>query len=143
MLNKDVIYSKISIIKNCLKTIEQVTKLDPQNLDDIFIQDVFVLNIQRAVQACIDASNSIIAEKGLKLPITYKESFQLLQKNRIIEKDLAEKMSSMVGLRNIAVNDYQQINVEILKSIITRHLTVFKDYISKIYKYVKADKRET
>ncbi|MCH9036254.1 MAG: DUF86 domain-containing protein, partial [Chloroflexi bacterium] len=64
-------------------------------------------------------------------------------KNRIIEKDLAEKMSRMVGFRNIAVHDYQQINVEILKSILTRHLKDFEDYYSTIYKYVKADKRET
>jgi len=34
MLEKDVLLSKISIIKNCLQTIEKVTELKPDKLDE-------------------------------------------------------------------------------------------------------------
>jgi len=65
MLEKDAVLSKISIIKNCLNSIKSVTNLDPARLDEIFIQDVYVLNLQRAIQACIDIANIIIAKKAL------------------------------------------------------------------------------
>ncbi len=51
MLEKDAIFAKIAIIKNCLKTIKKATHGDSRRLDDVFCQDVFVLNLQRAAQA--------------------------------------------------------------------------------------------
>ena len=45
MFEKDSILSKISIIKNCLKTIYKATGSKVESLDDIIIQDAFVLNI--------------------------------------------------------------------------------------------------
>jgi len=130
----DVVFAKISIIKNCLNTIKQATGLDPDKLEDVIIQDVFVLNLQRAVQAAIDIANVVISDKGLKLPAAYKECFQILHKNGLIDKNLMKKMISMVGFRNIAVHDYQQIDVDILKSILRKHLKDFEEYYSVIYR---------
>ena len=136
MLEKDVILSKISIIKNCLKTINKATEIKPEKMDDVLIQDVFVLNIQRAVQACIGIANVIIAEKGLKLPTTYKESFEILLASKIISKTICNKMIKMVGFRNIAVHDYQRIEIDILKSILSKHLKDFEQYYTAIYNKV-------
>jgi uncharacterized protein YutE (UPF0331/DUF86 family) len=38
----------------------------------------------------------------------------------------------MIGFRNIAVHDYQSINKDILKSIITRSLKDFEEFIGCI-----------
>ncbi|MCK5145755.1 DUF86 domain-containing protein [bacterium] len=133
MLEKDVILSKISIIKNCLNTIHKVTALNVSSLDDVMIQDVFVLNLQRAIQAAIDMANIVISERGLKLPATYRECFHVLHTNGLIEKEIFNKMSSMVGFRNIAVHDYQQIDLDILKSIMEKHLKDLEEYYSVIY----------
>lgn len=46
----DVIYSKINIVKNCLKAIDRV-KAEEKDL--IFQQNLYELNLQRAIQACI------------------------------------------------------------------------------------------
>ena len=139
MLEKDVVYSKISIIKNCLKSIEHATGLKPEKLDEIMIQDVFVLNVQRAVQACIDLANIVISMKGFKLPASYKQSFQILEENKIIEPSMADEMMKMVGFRNIAVHDYQELDVDILKSILKKHLPGFEKFYTKIYEFVQGE----
>ena len=136
MLEKDVILSKISIIKNCLNTIKRATDLNSDKLDDTIVQDVFVLNIQRAVQAAIDIANVLISQKALKLPATYKDCFKILSENKLIDKALCEKMIKMVGFRNIAVHDYQQIDVGILKSILNEHLVDFEEFYTEIYKQI-------
>ncbi len=41
----------------------------------------------------------------------------------------------MVGFRNIAVHDYQAINLNILQKIIERHLDDFKEYIDALMFY--------
>jgi len=133
MLEKDAILSKISIIKNCLRTIEKVTSFDPEKLNDIFVQDVFVLNVQRAVQACIDIANIIISKKGFRLPASYKESFYILHREGIVDESLTKKMNSMVGFRNIAVHEYENLELEILKSILTKNLKDLEGFYSLIY----------
>ena len=42
----------------------------------------------------------------------------------------------MVGFRNIAVHDYQRIEIDILKSILFKHLKDFEQYYSAIYNKV-------
>lgn len=133
MLEKDAVLSKISIIKNCLNSIKSVTNLNPNKLDETFIQDVYVLNLQRAIHACIDIANIIISKKGFKLPSAYKDSFLILRQNNILDKDLTDKMISMVGFRNIAVHEYQEINTDILKSILVNNLKDFEEFYSLVF----------
>jgi len=133
MLEKDVILSKISIIKKCLNTIRKVTGMDPAKLDEFMVEDVFVLNLQRAIQASIDMANIIIAMKGWRLPASYKDSFNELLKQNIIDQATFEQMSKMVGFRNIAVHEYQELNRAILESILKNNLVDLENFYSLIY----------
>lgn len=134
MIEADVIYSKISIIKNCLFAIEKVKK---QEKDPIFQQGLYELNLQRAIQACIDMAHVIIAKEGLGLPNNYRQSFVVLSNHGIIPPELQKKMISMVGFRNISVHDYDEIKPEIVFSIIEHHLKDFEEYYTVIYTYVQ------
>lgn len=137
MVDKDIIVEKVAIIQHCLKRISEVTELDPEKIDDINIQDIFVLNLQRAVQATIDLAAHIIADEGFGLPGSLREHFKLLVENNIIPGDLGEKMISMVGFRNIAVHEYHTIDVDILKRILTHNLVDIESFYSVILgKYV-------
>lgn len=140
MLEKDAILSKISIIKNCLKTIQKVTGMDSTKLDDFMVEDVFVMNLQRAIQASIDMANIIIAMKGWRLPASYKDSFKELLKQKIIDQATFEQMSKMVGFRNIAVHEYQELNRAILASILKNNLKDLENFYSLIYtRFVKGE----
>jgi uncharacterized protein YutE (UPF0331/DUF86 family) len=46
----------------------------------------------------------------------------------IIGIEVAIKLKAMVGFRSIAVHDYQEINVGILKEIIEKHLNDLKEF---------------
>jgi len=137
MLERDVILSKISIVQNCLKTIKRVTGLKPEKLQDPIFQDVFVLNVQRAVQACIYMAHVLIAQKGLRLPASYKDSFLTLAKENIVSVETAEKMIKMVGFRNISIHEYQKVDINILKAILKDHLGDFEDFYTQVYNFQK------
>ena len=142
MPDKDVVLAKVAIIQRCLKRITGTTKMAPQSLDDIDRQDIFVLNLQRAVQASIDLATHVIASEGLGLSETIKENFSLLQRAGIINKDLTGKMESMVGFRNIAVHDYKSIEINILKSILMNNLKDLEDFYTTILLHFKFAKEE-
>jgi len=134
MPDKDVVMAKAAIIQRCLKRIQETTHLDPESLNDIDKQDIFVLNLQRAVQAVIDLATHIVASEGLGLPDTIKDNFHLLYEGKIIRKQLSKKMEAMVGFRNIAVHNYQSLNEGILKSILGKDLADLEEFYTTVLK---------
>lgn len=132
MPDKDVILAKVSTIQKCLKRIKDVTNLEPGSLNNIDKQDIFILNLQRAVEAAIDIAAHTVASEGLGLSTTIKDNFRLLRKAGVIDDGLFKKMESMVGFRNIAIHDYQTMDVDILKTILKEHLKDLEEFYSVV-----------
>lgn len=122
MPDRDVVLAKSAAIQRCLKRMKGTTGLDPNSIEDMDKQDIFVLNLQRAVQAAIDLATHIVASEGLGLSETIRDNFKLLDNGGIINEDLTHKMVSMVGFRNIAIHEYQASDKDILKSILSNNL---------------------
>lgn len=125
----DVVLSKINVVKNCLMAIEKATLIEK---DPDFLLSLYELNLQRAIQACIDLANVTIAKEGLGLPNTYKQSFEILHKHSVISKESCQKLCSMVGFRNISVHDYEEIKPAIVQSIVKNNLDDFSDFYAVI-----------
>ena len=139
MLDRDVAFAKIGIIKRCMQRIVQVTALDPAAFDDFTVQDVFVLNLQRAVQAAIDLAAHVVASEGFGMPVDLKENFRFLREHGIIVAGLAEKLEKMVGFRNIAVHEYQEIDIEVLKTILVQNLRDLEDFYAAVVSFFRLD----
>jgi len=135
MIDSDVIIAKVDYIQRCLKRIKDVTELKPDKLENLDTQDIVVLNLQRGIQASIDLAAHIIAEEGWGVPRELREHFDLLHKNNLIDQELTTKLRNMVGFRNIAIHEYQKIDEEILKSIITTNLKDFEVFYRTILKH--------
>lgn len=134
-MKNDVILNKISIIERCIKRIHEEYANNPEHLKNFTKQDSIILNLQRACEASIDLAMHIVAEKKLGLPQTSRDAFTLLETEGIIPSSLSKKMQAMVGFRNIAVHDYQEINLLILQKIIENHLVDFMQFTKTILIY--------
>jgi len=135
MADPDIIQAKIAITQRCLKRISDTTGLKSETLSDLDRQDIFVLNLQRAIQSTIDCAGHIIADEGLGLPLSLKEHFSILAAEKILSENLAKKMQAMVGFRNIAVHEYENINIDILKNILDHHLQDLEEFNTAIFRY--------
>ena len=134
MIDRDVLIEKINSIQNCLKRIHDTVKKDVGRVIDLDVQDIIVLNLQRAVQLTIDIASYIVSLEHLGTPKSLKDLFAILEQNKHIDHATSGKMQKMVGFRNIAVHDYQAIDPDILKSILTSHLKDFEQFYEKILK---------
>lgn len=133
----DVIYNKISSIERCVSRINEVYDNNPNNLKDYTRQDSIILNIQRACECAIDLAMHVVSEKKLGVPQNSRDAFEVLEANKILDEKTTEKMKSMVGFRNIAVHNYQNINIKVIQMIIEKHLADFNEYIDDINKALK------
>ncbi|GGP15070.1 type VII toxin-antitoxin system HepT family RNase toxin [Oceanobacillus neutriphilus] len=134
-MESDVILNKIAIIERCLIRVKEVYNGDPENLQDYTKQDSIILNIQRACEAAIDLAMHIISKEKLGLPQTSRDAFDMLHAHNIISKQIASRLKAMAGFRNIAVHDYQSLNLDIMQAIIVKHLDDFKTYSREILEY--------
>ena len=75
MPDRDVVLAKVAAIQKYLRRIKEVTGLFPERLDDLDVQDIFVLNLQRAIQSAIDLAAHIVAFEGLGISDTIRGHF--------------------------------------------------------------------
>ncbi len=118
----DVVINKAAIIERCIKRVDEEYQGNYDNLKNFTKQDSIILNIQRACEACIDLAMHLVSTRKMGIPQNSRDAFNILFENGIIDKELSIKLAAMVGFRNIAVHNYQEIDINIIKSIIENHL---------------------
>lgn len=128
----DIIINKIITITRCIKRIIDVYGDGETFKQDYTKQDSVILNLQRCCEAAIDIANHINRQQQYGLPQSSRDSFTLLAQNNHIAQSLAENLKKMVGLRNIAVHDYQELNLDIVVYVIQHHLQDFEQFIETI-----------
>ncbi|NLL48422.1 MAG: DUF86 domain-containing protein [Firmicutes bacterium] len=128
----DVLLNKVATIERCLRRVKEEYAGDEMSLQNFTKQDSIVLNLQRAIEATIDMAMHIVAGEKLGLPQNSRDAFQLLYERNVIDEVMLGRLSAMIGFRNIAVHDYQQINLQILQQIVEHHLEDFTDFIQVI-----------
>lgn len=69
--------------------------------------------LQLAIQTCIDIGAHLIAERDLEMPSDYRGVFTVLQ-SLGLSAQLAERLASAAGLRNILVHDYLDIDDDLI-----------------------------
>nr|WP_196799472.1 DUF86 domain-containing protein [Verrucomicrobium sp. 3C] len=62
------------------------------------------------------------------MPQGAREVFPLLAQGGWIETALADRLKRMVGFRNVAVHDYQSLQIPIVVRILTSHLEDFLEF---------------
>ncbi len=125
----DVLINKAATIERCVARAREEYLSNPASFaTDYTRQDAAILNIQRACEAALDMGQHLIRRERLGVPQSSRDVFTLLAQAGWIAPSLAEGLKRMVGFRNIAVHDYQTLQLPIIASIIEKHLHEFLDY---------------
>ncbi|MGM0593904.1 MAG: type VII toxin-antitoxin system HepT family RNase toxin [Pseudomonadota bacterium] len=125
----DILLNKAATIERCVARAREEYQANPDGFaTDLTRQDAAILNIQRACEAALDMGHYLIRKERLGVPQSARDVFQLLQQGGWISVELAEVLKRMVGFRNIAVHDYQTLQLPIVVSIIQHHLDDFLTY---------------
>lgn len=129
----DVILSKTSSIERCIERIrEEYAGNDEHLYDDLTRQDSILLNLQRACQQSIDLAMHLVRVHNLGIPTYNREAFELLVEADFLDADLGDRLKAMAGFRNVAVHNYTELDLDIVRSIIRTHLSDFTDFTSRV-----------
>ncbi|PSQ84096.1 MAG: hypothetical protein BRD44_02200, partial [Bacteroidetes bacterium QS_7_67_15] len=58
-------------------------------------------------------------------------AFEMLVDDGVLDETLGTRLARMVGFRNVAIHDYQPLNLDIVQAIITDHLGDFDAFAER------------
>ena len=128
----DILLNKALVIERCLGRIAEEYKNEEVFKANITAQDSVILNLQRACEASIDMGNRIVRLYKYDIPQSARDVFSILNKHKVISVEVTTQMQKMGGLRNIAVHDYQALNIDIVIAVIVKHLEDFTSYAKSV-----------
>jgi len=133
VVKNSVIYKKISFINNNINRLRSKQHISEKEfVVDYDVRESVLLNLQQAIQGCIDVGSHIIADNGWGTPGSTSEIFYILQENKIISTTMAETMVKMCGFRNLIVHQYDDIDFEIVYFIYQHQIKDFEDFLNEI-----------
>jgi len=131
----DVLLNKAAAIERAVRRAREEYASDPGNLlTNQTRQDAIILNLQRACEGAIDAAMHLVRIHRLGIPQETREAFDLLQQAGRLDASLAERLKKMVGFRNVAIHDYQKLNLTIVQSILDERLDDFLEFTQLLLK---------
>jgi len=122
----DVVIQKLTSIDRCLRAIRTYVADDVGRLAEPIVLDAVVLNLQRACELAIDAACREVARRGLGVPADSADAFTILEKERVLTADVADRMRRMVGFRNVAVHEYRRLDPAVVRTVVEHRLGAFK-----------------
>ena len=122
----NVLLNKAGIIERSVRRMKEEYDADP-SFSNYTHLDAMILNIERACQAAIDMAMHLAAVEHLGIPQNSAEAFLFLEKAGRISSSLAKGLVGMTGFRNIAVHQYQSLDLDILRAVATREYRVLID----------------
>lgn len=91
--------------------------------------------------SCIVLAELVIKHKGLRIPQSYAESFDILGENRILDPTFAYNFASIAGFRNFLAHDYEKIDQRVICGEIMSRLDDVDKFLQQISDALGLDER--
>jgi uncharacterized protein YutE (UPF0331/DUF86 family) len=126
-----LVAKKLAHIETCVADLQREAK--PHLLDADVRERRFVEHtLQIAIQAALDVASHIVSDQRLGEPQTNRDLFSLLAHHGWITPSLAEPLKNMAGFRNILVHGYDDVDMDVVRSVLSTHLADLSAFVEAI-----------
>jgi len=114
---------KLNEIENYLEELESILPLNIEAYKkDIEKRAACERYFEKIIESIIDLTFILIKEDKLEIIENEERSFFVLSENKIISKELADKLTDAKGMRNFIIHQYDKIDDELVFEAVTEKL---------------------
>jgi uncharacterized protein YutE (UPF0331/DUF86 family) len=139
MINKQLVKRKLKLI---LDDLDKLKKFKDYTFDEVakdyYTHKAVERIIEVIINEAIDINQHIIVKKTDQVPVDYKQTFLKLGELEVLPKDFAKDISDSVGLRNILVHQYRELDEKIFYESISECLEQYTQYCDYIQDYLSS-----
>ncbi len=138
MVDKDIILRKLSELETYYNQLQEFFGITIQNYREEWkTQRIVERTLQIMIESCADIASHIVSDKGMRAPTSYADTFKVLLENHVIDAGLFATMEKMAKFRNIVVHQYEEVDAEIVITILKKHLEDFERFKEAVLAYLK------
>ncbi len=100
--------------------------------DDEDLWNLVLMDVQQAIQGCIDLAVHACVDERIASPTTSAEAFVALARAKRIDHALAQDLVAAAGLRNLIVHQYGQLDADIVATAVTDRLGDLERFLAAI-----------
>ncbi len=139
---RNKIFEKLALLDEYMGYLKEVQKVNRNSfLSDFHFFGPAERYLQLSIQILIDIGQLVITEKQFSRPDDPQEIFSVLYNKKIVSSNLVEKLSGIVGFRNILVHEYGKIDKEKVYQYLQEDIDIFDKYKKEILKFIKDQER--
>ena len=140
MQDNNLLLSKINSIQSDLEKLKGLQNYTFEQIVSDYIKHKALERITEVIiNEAVDINQHIIANSNNKdFSFDYKKSFTILGDMKILPSEFAQKISLSVGLRNILVHQYRDLDEKIFFDSIPDCISQYTEYCQYILKYLKS-----
>lgn len=132
-MDRRIVADKLESLRRCIARVEAMRPDTVETLrSDVDLQDILSVNLMRAVQVCVDLAAHLVADLDGRAPETMADLFTVLEQAEHLSPEVASRMRSAVGFRNVAVHVYQSIDWDVVFAIADDHLDDFRAFAAAV-----------
>jgi uncharacterized protein YutE (UPF0331/DUF86 family) len=130
--------AKIAAVTDAVQRIRSVLPASPEILRaDRTAREVIVLNLFVAIQECLALATHWLADAGRTVPSSYSDVFLALAEDRIIDRQLAQRLIAAAGFRNLVAHQYGIIDTTRLFAIASEDLDDLLDFCRALARHAR------
>lgn len=113
MVDADGLRLRIEALLEYLVSVDRFKEVERERfLEESDVHHLAERYLQLAVQAALDIAHHIIAERGYAAPASYRDAFVILAKHGVLPPVLSGRLQWWVGLRDMLVHGYLELDHE-------------------------------
>lgn len=137
MVDRDLVLRKLADLERYLGQVSEYRDITAEQYrEDWRTQRIVERTLQMAIEVCVDLANHVIADRGLRVPATYAEAFEVLGEASLLDAAQQEAMARMSKFRNVIVHDYARVDPAIVVQILREHLGDFTRFRTAVLGWI-------
>jgi uncharacterized protein YutE (UPF0331/DUF86 family) len=109
---------------------------------DLVLRDAMALALMVALQETIDIAYHIVADEGWGVPDSHRAAFDLLAAQKVLEVDLANRLSAAASMRNRIAHGYASIEHARLWQELPEGLATLERFVAAVAGWLPEPKGE-
>ncbi|MHA1867944.1 MAG: type VII toxin-antitoxin system HepT family RNase toxin [Candidatus Heimdallarchaeaceae archaeon] len=142
-MRNDIIVAKLEEIEENLEIISNHLPTDLEGFLNLgLIRNGIYKRLEYSIELVLDILAIINADLKLGIPNGETSVIDNIEKNKILEKKIVEKIRKMKSFRNILVNKYGKINDELVFELLKEDLEDFVIICDSIVEFLRKKEKE-
>lgn len=127
-------------IKKTLEFTEEILKeLDQFKYDSVVEKFALERMTQLIIESIIDVGNMMIDGFIMRDPGSYEDIIDILVDEEVLPESETDNYKEIIGLRNMLVKDYLQVNSQQLKETVLKNKSILDEFSAHIRNYLKKE----